>query len=116
MSRSAGRSPYVVSASPRAPLPALRMTRRGRLLFFIAIAALLLVAFSVGRVSSSAAVTGRPAAARTVVVAPGQSLWEIARRAVPGADPRAVVADLEQLNHLSAGTLRPGQRLVLPAP
>jgi len=50
---------------------------------------------------------------RTYVVRPADTLWSIAARSV-GGDPRQGVWQLEQLNHLSSTTLRPGQRLLLP--
>ena len=53
----------------------------------------------------------RPAA--VYVVRPGDTLWDLAAALAPDRDPRVVVAALER----SAGgsTLRPGQRIVLPA-
>ncbi len=54
--------------------------------------------------------------ARTVVVQPGDSLWTIAHRAAPSADPRAVVDAIAGANEVEAGGLRPGQRLVVPVP
>ena len=51
---------------------------------------------------------------RTYVVKPTDTLWAIAARSY-GGDPREGVWKLEQRNHLSSATLRPGQRLILPA-
>jgi LysM repeat protein len=50
---------------------------------------------------------------RTYVVRPADTLWAIAARSYAG-DPREGVWELEQRNHLSSATLRPGQKLVLP--
>jgi LysM repeat protein len=50
------------------------------------------------------------------VVQPGDSLWTIAHRTAPSADPRAVVDAIAGANGLEAGALRPGQRLVVPVP
>src|SRR5436309_405246 len=47
--------------------------------------------------------------ARTVVVGTGDTLWSIAERIAPQADPRDVVADLEQANHLSGATVQAGE-------
>ena len=47
----------------------------------------------------------------TVTVQPGDTLWSIATRLAPQRDPRAEVADLQQLNHLGGGPLVPGQVL-----
>jgi hypothetical protein len=43
-------------------------------------------------------------------------VWDIAHRSAPQADPRAVVAEIEDLNSLSdAGAIRVGQPLEVPA-
>ena len=47
------------------------------------------------------------------VVKPSDTLWSIAAHAY-GGDPREGVWKLEQRNHLTSGTLVPGQALVLP--
>ena len=101
--------PSVRSAAP------VRLTRRGRVFLLLVLATLVLVAFSIGRTSADAG-SGTPRVARpTTVVQPGETLWEIARRVAPGADPRATVERLTRLNHLGGGPIVAGQRLVLPA-
>ena len=50
---------------------------------------------------------------RTYVVRPTDTLWSIAARTYAG-DTREGVWRLEQRNHLTATTLRPGEKLVLP--
>ena len=97
-------------ATKSAPL---RLTRRGRLtLSLVAMAC----ALGIGGLAYSSP-AGEPAvpasSATTVVVAPGESVWEIARRADPQADPRATVARIIELNALSDGQVTPGQRLRL---
>jgi LysM domain-containing protein len=49
-----------------------------------------------------------------VVVRPGQTLWEIALRAQPSADPRAVVQEIVDLNALPGSAIEPGERLWVP--
>lgn len=56
-----------------------------------------------------------PAASRTYVVRPGDTLWSIAERLRPGSDPRPIVDTIERLNDVSAGELVPGQSLRIPA-
>ena len=56
--------------------------------------------------------TGR---SRTHVVAPGDTLWSIARRLEPARDPRDVVFEIAQVNGVEPGSLVPGQELVIPA-
>ena len=48
------------------------------------------------------------------VVQPGDTLWSIARRADPGADPRPLVDRLVEVNDLR-GALHAGDQLRLPA-
>lgn len=50
----------------------------------------------------------------TYVVRPGDTLWSIAERLVPGEDPRPLVDALARANAVSPGTLVPGQVLVVP--
>ncbi len=49
------------------------------------------------------------------VVRAGDTLWSIAERFAPGADPRPVVDLLAETNEVEAGRLFPGQLLVIPA-
>jgi Tfp pilus assembly protein FimV len=53
--------------------------------------------------------------AGTIVVGTGDTLWSIAERIAPQADPRDVVADLERVNRLPDAALQAGERLTLPA-
>jgi hypothetical protein len=103
-------------ARARAERPeGLRLTRRGRALLTLAVIALVTVAFALGRVSSDASGAAGAAARRTVVVQPGETLWEIARAASPAADPRDTVRRIQQINDLpGSAPVRPGQQLLLP--
>ncbi len=103
------------------PLPPLRLTRRGKVVLIgiplVLLAALLLslAGFfnSPAKASESAAdLSVTPTV--TVTVQPGQSLWAIAGTVDPGRDARDVVADIVQLNNLSAGAVQPGQQLYVP--
>jgi hypothetical protein len=85
--------------------PALRLTRRGRA---VVLAAALLAIFGVfalrsGPAASTDVVHHQRTA--TVIVTPGDTLWDIAHRLDPGADPRDVVAEIEDLNSLSDGAV-----------
>jgi hypothetical protein len=104
-----------------APLPPLRLTPRGKVVLIgiplVLLAALLLslAGFfnSPAKASESAAdLSVTPTV--TVTVQPGQSLWAIAGTVDPGRDARDVVADIVQLNNLSAGAVHPGQQLYIP--
>ena len=96
---------------------AVRLTRRGRALLVLVLAAVLLAAFSLGRTASQAADVaaepGRPQLQQTTVQ-PGESLWSVAQRIAPDNDPRDVIAQIRRLNDLSSTQLRVGQQLLLP--
>lgn len=105
-----------------AALPPLRLTRRGRIVLIgiplVLLAALLLSLagfFNSPAKASDSAADLETTSAVTVTVQPGQSLWGIAATVAPERDARDVVADIVQLNNLSAGTVFPGQQLFVPA-
>jgi len=54
----------------------------------------------------------REVAAHVYVVRPGDTLWSIAARVRPGADPRPLVQTLT--SDLGGASLRPGEALQLP--
>ena len=99
-----------------------RLTRRGRLARTGALVALLvLLAVSVvdvvagGRVLAADATAPRPVTTRTVVVEQGDSLWLIAGRTAPDADPREVVTRIRELNGMRSNLIHPGQALLVPS-
>lgn len=94
----------------------LRLTDRGRALLVLALALLLFGAFSLGRVGAEGSTGGAAAEPQAVTVAPGETLWGIARRLAPGQDPRPVVEQIVRLNELDGGGLQAGQQLLLPVP
>jgi LysM repeat protein len=72
---------------------------------------LVLAALAVGLVARSSHGAGPE---RDYVVQPTDTLWSIAARSYAG-DVREGVWKLEQRNHLASATIRPGERLILPA-
>ena len=99
----------------------LRLTRRGRIVLIgvpLVLLAVLLMSLSglfnsPAKASDSATdLTVTPTV--TVTVQAGQSLWTIAGAVAPDRDARDVVADIVQLNNLSAGAVLPGQQLFVP--
>jgi LysM repeat protein len=56
-----------------------------------------------------------PAAERRYVVQRGDTVWSVARRLAPRADPRALVDVIIASNHVDPGSLVAGQALVVPA-
>src|SRR5215510_541993 len=77
------------------------------------------LAWLAGTARADAARSGSSASAvyhslRSVVVRPGESLWAVATRADPAADPRSVIQEIIDLNALNGTSVQPGQRLWLP--
>ncbi|MGF7239121.1 MAG: LysM peptidoglycan-binding domain-containing protein [Frankia sp.] len=109
-----GARPALVArkATLRTAEPPLRLTRRGRIVVILLIAALLSMVISLAKVASSASSNPRPAPVHLVV--PGETLWRIAQSAHPGGDPRAEVSKIMSFNHLSTATVVPGQAIRLP--
>lgn len=96
--------------------PAVRLTRRGRLVVF---AAALVAVLAFGVIVSSAVVAtgdaGEPPATEVVMVQPGETLWQIASDIHPGGDLRDTVDDIMRLNALdSPAGLQMGAELHLP--
>jgi len=97
----------------------LRLTRRGRVV--VAVAAALLLAVLSLVIAASAQATSHPLPSRIaqqhltqVTVRPGQSLWSVAENADPGADTRAVIQQIVELNGLTGDVVFAGQRLWVP--
>lgn len=91
-----------------APAP-LRASRWMRLATTVTVAVVLAVmAVVVLRPASSVSGT------ELVTVQSGDTLWSIADRAQPGADPRAVIEEIRQLNGLTGDTLPVGLVLEVP--
>lgn len=103
-----GRRPAV----RRAGAPSLRMTRRGRLVV-LALALIVVLVPGAWRAMATAQVDGPTTIA--VTVQPGDTLWGIAAEIDPGADPRALIAEIREVNSLTQSGLTPGQVLVVPA-
>ncbi|WP_322409398.1 LysM peptidoglycan-binding domain-containing protein [Microbacterium invictum] len=98
----------------------LRLTTRGRRVLASLAALPAVVALSAAMISGGSALAtradGGPAASfDTVTVQSGDSLWAIAERVAPSADPRDVVAAFSRLNGLDAGVVAAGQELAIPA-
>ncbi len=105
-----------MTVSPTSWDPQLRLTRRGRLLVTLALLAVVVAATVLLTGGASAlAGTDRPAVAHErVTVLPGQTVWQIAERAAPGADPRETVQRILDLNGLQTAQVEAGTALLLP--
>lgn len=100
-----------------------RLTRRGRLVlavFAVLVATGLVTLFwlSVAGGAQAASHGLRPGTAyrgmTQVVVRPGQTLWSIASRAEPAADPRVVIQQIVEVNALRGPVIQPGESLWVP--
>ena len=105
---------------PGPPEPAVRITRRGRLVLLVARRGPGLrpdLAGPGGRSGRSSGCGGRRRArsARTWVVQPGETLWVIAERLDPTTDPRETVARIVAMNDLPSSSVLAGQELLIPA-
>lgn len=88
----------------------LRLTHRGVAVLVLATAVLGAALFLLAWRSAPE----RPVAASVpavVSVQAGDTLWSIAQRVAPNRDPRDEVSDLQSLNNITDGGLRPGQEL-----
>ena len=115
--RAGSRGPRYAVA-PAAVPDTLRLTRRAEVLIRRVTAALVVLAV-VGVVTALAVgVVGlvRPAeqTSRTVVVQPGQSLWQIAEEHSSGGDVRDQIERIRSVNGLSGAGVQAGQRLIVP--
>ncbi|MGY1712122.1 LysM peptidoglycan-binding domain-containing protein [Geodermatophilus sp. SYSU D00758] len=102
--------------APVARAPRLRLTRRARRLSVVLALAVgvVLGAWGAGLVAGGSDEL-RLVGDRSVVVRSGDTLWSIAGEvAGDGADVRAVVDAIQEMNHLDGGVIVPGQVLVLP--
>lgn len=103
--------------APSSGVSSVRLTRRGRAVLVLLLAALLLAVFSVGQRDTQAASVGAgsgAAAPAATTVQPGESLWSLAQRIAPDNDPREVIAQIRRLNDLDSADLQVGQHLLLP--
>jgi len=119
-SRRAGtRGPRYATAPAPATGDTLRLTRRGELLVRRVTAALVVLAVAGVITSLAIGVVGllQPAAqsSQTVVVQPGQSLWQIADEHGSGGDVRDDIERIRSANGLQGADVQAGQRLIVPA-
>jgi hypothetical protein len=99
----------------------LRLTRRGRLaamlgvLLLASLLSALVFALAMGAASGRSAAPAPAGSATTLTVQPGDTLWAIASRVAPKADPRVVVQQIIDRNRLAGASVQAGQVLVLPS-
>ena len=99
-----------------------RLTRRGRCALWVAaglvlagiLTPVLMLAAGAQAANHGVAASAVRAGMRPVKVRPGDSLWSIALRAEPEADPRVVSQEIIEFNALSGSVLVPGETLWVP--
>ena len=103
-----------------AGVPAVRLTRRGRVVA-AGVSALAVGALSITLATAAQAAhsgqsgqSGPGRYAAKVEVWPGQSLWSLAQAYDPDADPRLVVQQIQQLNSMAGDQVQPGEVLWVP--
>jgi len=91
-----------------------RLTRRGRVVVFLAgLAAVFALGVTVSA-GAGAALHGGAEQTHTVLVAPGDTLWDIAAQAAQGGDIRSMEHHIIELNGLGGGALQVGMHLRVP--
>ena len=112
--RAAWPRPVPCEQSYEGGLHGSRLTRRGRLL--VAAAWVLLAAVAAfGLLRPGLAADPAPDGTTTMVVRPGDTLWQLARALDTTADPRATIDAIVELNDLRSGAdIAAGDVLVVP--
>lgn len=99
----------------RPAAPALRLTRRGKLV--VIATALIVLAFLAMVFSSSVVATDQAGSVddtTTVTVSAGETLWQIAAEANPEGDIRDTIDEIVELNSLPGATVQPGTEIAVP--
>jgi len=93
-----------------------RLTRRGRLVVLVALLAIALTVLVVwGPTVRATSDPGEPLPVRTVVVQPGETLWDIAAQVDPAGNTGEMVHQIAKLNALpGTGELQIGQQIAVP--
>ncbi|MDY7086271.1 MAG: LysM peptidoglycan-binding domain-containing protein [Actinomycetota bacterium] len=94
--------------------PPLRLTRRGRVVVLGFLVVLATLASAVLFTTASRAEQPPAGPPPTLVVRPGDTLWDIATRTMPRRDGQAAVEELRRLNGLSGYGVAAGDVLILP--
>ena len=104
----------MMSSGARHVEPPLRLTRRGRAVVLSLLVLLASLASAVLFTTASRADQPPAGPPPTLVVRPGDSLWDIAAREMPGRNGQSAVDELRRLNDLRGYGVRPGDVLILP--
>lgn len=95
--------------------PRVRLTRRGRAVFFVVFLAAALAAMTaLGSWAAASREAGTPEPVRIVEVHSGDTLFDIAGEVAAPGKVREMVAHIEQLNALNGPELQVGQKIAVP--
>lgn len=96
-------------------LGGLHLTPRGRAVV-LALAALVSAIFGLAGTQAMASAPPEPLEVRAHTVAPGETLWQLARGlTTAGEDVRDVVAEVKAINGMRTSDVEAGQVVLLPA-
>ena len=98
------------------PAPAsIVLTTRGRVVLGLVLTcAVVFVWVFFGNGTADAASGSSKLTTQVVVVQPGDNLWSISQSLNPGADPRALIIRIREINGIGAEHVFPGQSLIIP--
>lgn len=100
--------------APRVVLdPRIRLRRAVASVVLLAVGMAVVVA-ALGLLADAVASSRVPDTTGVVQVHGAESLWQVARRVAPSADPAAVAARIVELNHLNSPSVQAGQQLFSP--
>ena len=106
---------FSAPSSVRLPQVGVRLTRRGRLVVFLAALTLLMLsAFFFGSVAVGTDAPGQAEPTEIVMVGTGDTLWGIAAEINADGDVRSTMREIERLNALDSVVLSAGQKLRVP--
>jgi len=95
------------------PAP-IRLTRRGRIVIWLVLATIAVVVVALlASASQAAAPVG---SARAVTVHPGDTMWSIATRGLPGVAPPVAAEQVRAFNHLATNEVYASEQILLPPP
>lgn len=111
-----GGSTSAARISPTRSSSHLRITARGRAVLVAIVATpLVAAALFIGINAGGATATSDSTPLSTITVTPGETLWQVAEKVAPSADPRDVIADIMQVNRMDSAAIGAGEQLKIPA-
>ncbi len=93
----------------------IRLTRRGRrVVAFLALIPIALTFLLIGTNGVQASDGSTETLTSSIVIKPGESLWDVATAINPNVDPRETIWVIQQLNNMSTSEVLAGQELIIP--